>query len=536
MNFKTTIVLIALLAVAGAVLLFTRDRGGEQATTTTDTKATPQKVFADVQANDVTKLAITPADGKKLVVAKTGGKWQMTEPVNAPAEAFEVDGLVRAVAGIESRGEVSEKTADAKATGLASPKYTLDLTAGGKDYTLLVGDKTAVGDNLYVQRKDKGETLVVAADLLEKFDKQPIDYRDKKLVNDYSTAAVNQITITKPDGKIVLTKSGADWKITEPTAMPAEKADVDNIVFDLTGLRATDFVSENATADAAQYDLAQPRVTATLSATASALPAGIAAATQSASSQPTSQPAALVVKFGGYDDVLKKNVYVMTSQSPVIAKVAATALETINKKPIELRDRRVVDLDPTQVSTITISSDVAATTKPTSKPASKTEVVLQKTKPAATRPTTAPTTQLASTKPTTGPATQVAATQPATQPATKWEVATGGSAKPGDDAKVDALLSQLHPLRATKYLEKAPTTQPAATYVLKVTIGSPGGGSYEIHLTDPGNAQPLVGTYNGLAFEADRSLLDRLSGTFLKSDAKPANNFANDGAPEPIGP
>jgi hypothetical protein len=79
----------------------------------------------------------------------------------------------------------------------------------------------------------------------------------------------------------------------------------------------------------------------------------------------------------------------------------------------------------------------------------------------------------------------------------------------------------------SKYLDKAPTTQPDATYVVNLAIGSPGGSSYEIHLVDPGNSQPLIGTYNGVTFEVDRFIADRLSGSFLKSDAKPANNFAN---------
>jgi hypothetical protein len=143
MNFKTTIVLIVLLAVAGIALLVTRghDNTAETGTAADTTAAKAEKVFDGIQSTDVTKLAIAPADGgKKLVLDKSGGKWRMTEPVDAPAEAFAVDELVRAVAGLESRGEVTEKTADAKATGLASPRYPIDLTAAGKDYTLLVGD------------------------------------------------------------------------------------------------------------------------------------------------------------------------------------------------------------------------------------------------------------------------------------------------------------------------------------------------------------------------------------------------------------
>ena len=69
----------------------------------------------------------------------------------------------------------------------------------------------------------------------------------------------------RPDGKLVLAKTGADWKIIEPTPMPAEKSDVDDMLFGLTGLRATEVVAED-TRDAASFQLEPARFTATLSA------------------------------------------------------------------------------------------------------------------------------------------------------------------------------------------------------------------------------------------------------------------------------
>ena len=533
MNFKTTLVLIGLLAVAGIVLLVTRDSGTQSPETVAENQ---QKLFQADEA-DVNKLIVTAADGRTVALERAGGKWRMTQPVNAEAEAFEVDSLVRAVVDLQSQG-----TTDAQATGLDKPQYTIDFTTGdGKSHTLLVGEKTAVGDNLYVRKKDENVTQVVAAALLEKLEKQPADFRSKKLV-EMSTNDVTRIEIDKPGGKIVLAKSGSDWKVTEPQQFAAEKADVDDILFQLTGLRAKEFVSENAKAEASQYDLEKARIVATLSTTRPALPAGVAAPTTASTAPAATQPAPLIVKFGRYDDVLKENVYVMTSQSPVIAAVGANVLEAINKKPIELRDRRVLDLEPAHASAITISSDLAATTQPTSRPASKKEVVLKRRKQGAAKPqeTTAPATQVAATQAATQPATtQAAATQAVTQPATKWEVVTSaGESKDADDSKIDTLLSQLHPLRAQKYLETAPTTRPTATYVLKITTEGPGGTpveNHEIHLVDPGDFKPLIGTYNGLAFEVERSLVDRLSGDFLKGSAPAAGDLANDGLPDTFG-
>jgi hypothetical protein len=90
-----------------------------------------------------------------------------------------------------------------------------------------------------------------------------------------------------------------------------------------------------------------------------------------------------------------------------------------------------------------------------------------------------------------------------------------------DDAKVDSLLQGLHPLRVTKYLESAPTTPPAANYVLKVhttAYGDQPAKVYEIRLTEAGTGADakIIGRYEGLTFEVGRFLLDRVTGDFAK--------------------
>src|SRR5205085_2047700 len=97
-----------------------------------------------------------------------------------------------------------------------------------------------------------------------------------------------------------------------------------------------------------------------------------------ATSAPASQPAPVVIRLGRYDDVKKQNVFATSSQNPVIAKVGATVLTQLDKKPLDLRDRKVVDIDAAQVASVTLVSDLAATTKPTSRPASKTEITIKR--------------------------------------------------------------------------------------------------------------------------------------------------------------
>jgi hypothetical protein len=218
------------------------------------------------------------------------------------------------------------------------------------------------------------------------------------------------------------------------------------------------------------------------------------------------------IALGRYEDIRKQNIYATIVGSNVIARVPATILESIKKQPLDLRDKKAIDIEPADVTEIRLSADKSATTQPTTKPAIKKEIVLQLRPPEATSaPTTAP---------TTGPSTK-----PSTKPAlSKWLVREMGTSISADDGKVASLLADLHPLRADKYLATAPTTRPVAQYALRITSGGIHGlalTQYELHITDPGGDKPLIGQVNGLSFEMSRSILPRFEENYVKDTTTP---------------
>jgi hypothetical protein len=96
-----------------------------------------------------------------------------------------------------------------------------------------------------------------------------------------------------------------------------------------------------------------------------------------------------------------------------------------------------------------------------------------------------------------------------------------------NDATVDSLLAGLHPLRATKFLESAPTAPPAATYVVKVSTNAYGDQPaqvYELKLVETGSGADakVIGTYQDLVFEVDKFFLDRVTADFTKKTETPA--------------
>src|SRR5437764_1456232 len=107
MNFKTTLILIILLAVIAGYLFFTRDTVEVIPADLLDKLDRPAKSYRE------TKLIQTPSfDISQLTLArknetirlnKTGSDWQIAEPIKAPADAAAITDLVNALTGIKAK-------------------------------------------------------------------------------------------------------------------------------------------------------------------------------------------------------------------------------------------------------------------------------------------------------------------------------------------------------------------------------------------------------------------------------------------------
>jgi hypothetical protein len=497
MNFRTTVILIVLLVVVGAFLVWDRTNqkpeGEAQKTQATDEGGAK---IADIDPASVTAVTITPAEGAATVLTKADGKWRMTQPMNAAADQFAVDDLVRNLTDLRSQGSVD-------ASNAGPSKYVVQL-GGAKSVKLSISAKSVVGNTMYVSA-DGGKPQVTASDIYDKLGKTD-DLRDKQLVTASSTD-IKQIAVEGEGTKYALAKTGSNWKVLQPQVMPAEESAASDIVYALTGMRAVGFV---ANVPASTTGLDKPVATISYSTAAPATqPSG------AGSPSAASQPAMTTVALGRYEDIRKQNIYATVVGSNVIARVPATILDSIKKQPLDLRDKKVMDIEPGDVTELRLSIDKSATTQPATKPAVKKEVVLQLMQVRPLEPATAP-----ATKATTGPATK-----PATKPTeSKWLVREMGSNVAADDAKVNSLLGDLHPLRAEKYLEKAPTTRPVAQYALKVTSGGLHGLAlvqYDLHITDPGGEKPVIGEMNGLSFEMSRGILAKFDESYMKDTTTP---------------
>lgn len=511
MNFRTTIVLLVLLAIGGVFLFVANRHSGnpENNQTAFDTKG--KKLF-DEKADDITKLSIrsTEPGTKPVVLDKKDGTWKLVEPLAWDADSFEARNLIDSVVDLRSQGGLDLNSDNLSSTGLDHPRYTIDATeSGGKSLHVQVGNRSAIGNDLYVKVGDeKSGQLVTGGTLADKLDKGldklADSLRDKQLVKVNSSTA-RQVDITHKGQKLDLVKEGLDWKITAPRQAPADSSAVSDLLFSITDLRADAFIDPKSP-DVSDAGFDRPKATVFISANAPS--------TQPSTSAPsTTQPAGTTITFGQFASVERDKIYVKVSDPPIIAKVPMTpaTLDRITgASMLTLRDKKVIDIDPAHVTGFTLSINRAATTQPTTKPSEQVEYTINRRKETRTFGPALPETQAATTGPSSKPAVAT------TQPESKWVIDSGGSG-PANDASVDALLSALHPLNATKYVESAPTTQPVAGYTLTVHVGPANGHGPEDHtlkFTSPGSTGDVIGTYENLTFETDRAILEKLDANF----------------------
>lgn len=487
MNFKTTIILIVLLAAAGIGLWFTRGSG--TATPATVTPANPASANSGAKlttliASDVDKVIVT--GNTTMTLQKTGGNWRITAPYTADADSFEVDSFIKDITDAHTHGQINSTGPSASATGLAQPRYHVTLATPSKTLSMAVGATSPVGNDLYVQIKGDHEAQVIPTDLSKQLAKGPDALRKTTLVS-ASADDIKQIVITRRDGsKLALAKTNANWKILSPKPAAADESSASDLVFALTGLRADSFADRASLPKSA---MANPQLTVAFSTSGPSAPAP--------ATQPTSKTVFTAVKFGSYEDMLKKDVYVSVEGSNAVAEVPTSSLDSFKKTELDLRNKDIVNIASKTVTRMMIA---ASPLNHAHKPLT---VLLQQRREALLMGPMVPKAHSGVSKGTT---------EPTTKAASKWVVA----GKSANDAKVKTLLDALHPLTIDHYIPAAKaTTQPMASYVLSITT-TKSAEPMVIKLRDPGRDASLIGSYDGLHFKVGRSILTDLQGQWTE--------------------
>ncbi len=196
----------------------------------------------DVEAADVVTAEIT-VDGETIAFERDeGAGWRFTRPLEAPAENFRVDGLVRSVVEMQSSRTVTVD--DPEDVGLATPRGTVTLgLRGGDTLTVEVGAVVPASSNMIVRVSGEPEAHVTSDFLWLDLTRPVADWRRTAMFPAVA-ADIESLRVTGSEGSVELVREEGGFALIRPLSDRASASAADSFVRSIADLRARSFVDD----------------------------------------------------------------------------------------------------------------------------------------------------------------------------------------------------------------------------------------------------------------------------------------------------
>ncbi len=166
MQFRTTAILVAILAVLGAFVYLTELRKPAEQPKTPGLAQTP---IWSLSPDQVARITIRDNTNQSTgEVVREGGVWNIKQPIQEPADDARLNRLADQLAKLNATRVISEPGADLGSFGLGQPKLTLRIGLNeGKEEVLQIGETTPDGSAYYTQREGSQPVYLAQAFIMD---------------------------------------------------------------------------------------------------------------------------------------------------------------------------------------------------------------------------------------------------------------------------------------------------------------------------------------------------------------------------------
>lgn len=267
MNYKTTAILILVLAVLGGFVYFMRDSKPDyqaiQEQRQAEAKGKPLFTADQLTASQVDTLVIAH-NSKEAKFVKTSNDWRQVEPVAYPLTSWMVDELVNEVLSLKysdhfTPGQANYPSIDDLGMG---PSRGIVLTMmSSKDQsirqTLELG-RTVAGGRAYAMVHGRDEAYVIADNLVRQLRDQPVNRMRMRNLQGPIESQADRITLITPDlGKVEMVKTEGRWHFAPPHQGRVDKQAVVDLLAAITSAQVVEFAAD-APDSLSMYGLDQP--------------------------------------------------------------------------------------------------------------------------------------------------------------------------------------------------------------------------------------------------------------------------------------
>jgi len=258
----------------------------------------------------------------------------------AKADKTAIDDILDALKNLKVKVFEADGVTNLFQYGLDKPRIEATVMFGENKSSkiLLVGKDVPETSRVYVKRPNSDSVFSVNKDIVARLTKEVYDLRDKTVI-DFQRADVNKLQLKRGDRIVVCVKDNlGEWKITQPAEYKADKDAVDNLLFELDSLKASEFVSDKS-ASLAPYGLDNPQNIVTLY--------------ESGKTEPK------MLLFGKKQGDV---VHVKTKDADTVFLVTGSILDKAEMGVAELRDKIVLKFDSDDAQKLQLKHDDVAIT------------------------------------------------------------------------------------------------------------------------------------------------------------------------------
>ena len=291
-------------------------------------------------------------DATSVNCEKRGDTWFVTHPIEAKADAEEIENLLSElrslqVSTFEANSAAANAAAQLEKSGLDTPRIQMKLTDGDNTYALHIGSavpsENGIQEHIYVKSIHQKSIYTVTNDIYQLLNKSVLDLRDKRVIDFQRTDTIRFAISTRKqqaEEKTVGIKNYDNtWDLeTSIGKIKADAKAVDDLLFGVDSLEAAAFV-DDLVKSLASYGLAPPSIEV--------------AFTQRGEEKPA------VLLIGDYAQ--DGTVYVKAEHSAQVARVKRPLIDNIALGTAWLRDKQVLNFHIDDAIRLTLHAEESLT-------------------------------------------------------------------------------------------------------------------------------------------------------------------------------
>ncbi|MGF1484301.1 MAG: DUF4340 domain-containing protein [Opitutales bacterium] len=254
MRLHFTIALLILNVAVFAIIFMIDSRGGEEGNFENQPTVVLGSFIKDLDTLEVT-LRIPGEPEQNRVFKRSGERWDLSQPVNWPANDLAIDSILNELTGLDVRAayrvdEIEDFGKSLGSYGLDDPIVELTYARGEKSGTIRMSNQNFVGDNVHLLSPDGERILVVDRGLMDSLTVDLNELREQRVfrIEPFQTQGLaievnpSGEGVTEAPQRVRIEKDEENWRFKAPFDAPADSLQLGPIVTQLTGMRAQRFV------------------------------------------------------------------------------------------------------------------------------------------------------------------------------------------------------------------------------------------------------------------------------------------------------